>query len=69
MVRCLKIGEKNKLGVTKTYSCSEYSKIDKDFTSGYWCEVCTNLLINPNYYIELQQRREEERKEDWYHKR
>ena len=39
-MKCLKIGEVNKIGIQKTYTCAEYSKLDKEFTISYWCVNC-----------------------------
>jgi len=38
--KCEKIGELNKIGIEKTYSCREYAKIDKKFTKDKWCYSC-----------------------------
>ena len=38
---CDKIGELNKIGVTKVYCCECYNKyFDKRFIKPLWCEVC-----------------------------
>lgn len=39
-LKCEKIGEKNRIGITKEHSCSEFAKIDKQFTINLWCLNC-----------------------------
>lgn len=54
MLDCLKIGEINKLGVKKTYSCIQFSKIDKNFILSLWCSNCQRRMgiVNPKSKLE-----------------
>ena len=46
---CQKIGEVNRMGVTKSYCCRCYYKIDPNFTPDLWCSRCQDM--NPDVYI------------------
>lgn len=37
---CENVGEKNKMGVAKTYCCDCYSSSDKKFKKTLWCKIC-----------------------------
>jgi hypothetical protein len=45
--KCLKVGTLNKIGIIKSYCCECFSKTNPNFISEYWCETCTNRLIDP----------------------
>lgn len=66
---CEKIGKLNKIGVKKEFCCDCYSKIDKNFISEYWCEKCTNGLIDPFYEAKAYERKQLEIETYWPHYR
>jgi len=52
---CQKIGEINKIGAIKSYCCECYSKIDKNFINEYWCQTCTERVVDPHKKARIYQ--------------
>jgi len=55
MKYCLKIGEVNRIGFKKVYSCSEFSQIDKNFIRDKWCDNCrvSNRILLDNMWYKV----------------